>query len=379
MYGKKKDSMTGHSSGLLKMERYTKEERVFIVAQYFKNNESLAATVRNFRTKYGRNSNLTSSTVKRLIKRFKDTGSICDLTHPGRPSTSRSKQNIEAVRDSVVENPETSIRHRSQELNIYSSSLQRILTKDLHLHPYKVQLSQELKHTDHAQRREFVEWILEQQQVDANFSHKIIFSDEAHFHLDGFVNRRNCRIWGSENPRTIVEKQMHPERVTVWCGFWAGGIIGPFFFENATGEAITVNAARYRDMIMRFLVPKLQDVDVNDMWFQQDGATCHTTRETIQLLHESFPGRVISRFGDQNWPPRSCDLTPLDFFLWGFLKSKVYAIKPTTTLALKEEIERCINEIQPHLCKKVIENFDDRMRMCKQSHGGHLPDMLFHT
>ncbi|EFN79524.1 hypothetical protein EAI_06736, partial [Harpegnathos saltator] len=118
---------------------------------------------------------------------------------------------------------------------------------------------------------------------------KIIFSDEAHFHLDGLVNRQNCRIWGSENPRVIVEKQMHPQRVTVWCGFWAGGIIGPFFFKNAAGQAITVNGARYRDMIIQFFVPKLQDMDVDDMWFQQDGATCHTARETIQLLHKSFP------------------------------------------------------------------------------------------
>ncbi|KYN44692.1 hypothetical protein ALC56_00687, partial [Trachymyrmex septentrionalis] len=62
-------------------------------------------------------------------------------------------------------------------------------------------------------------------------------------------------------------------------------------------------------------------------------------------------------------PPRSCDLTPLDFFLWGYLKSQVYVNKPTTTRALKEEIQRCINEIQPHLCKMVMENFDKRFMM----------------
>ena len=58
---------------------------------------------------------------------------------------------------------------------------------------------------------------------------------------------------------------------------------------------------------------KLLDMDVDYMWFQQDGATCHPARETIQLLHRSFSGSVISRFGDENWPARSCDLTPLDF------------------------------------------------------------------
>ena len=55
---------------------------------------------------------------------------------------------------------------------------------------------------------------------------------------------KNCRIWDSENPCVISEKQMHPQRVTVWCGFWAGGIIGPYFFEN---DAATVNGVQYRD------------------------------------------------------------------------------------------------------------------------------------
>ncbi|XP_018359883.1 PREDICTED: uncharacterized protein LOC108759083 [Trachymyrmex cornetzi] len=131
-------------------------------------------------------------------------------------------------------------------------------------------------------------------------------------------------------------------------------------------------------MITEFFLPKLDDIDVDDMWFQQDGATCHTARETIQLLHETFPGRVLSRFGDQNWPPRSCDLTPLDFFLWSYLKSKVYVNKPTITRALQEEIKRCTNEIQPQLCREVMKNFDKRVRMCQQNRGGHLPDVLFH-
>ena len=111
------------------------------------------------------------------------------------------------MRESVIESPGTSIRRRGKELQISRSSLQRILTADLRLHAYKVQLTQELKPNDHAQRRAFVEWIIEHQQVDADFSSKIILSDEAHFHLDGFVNRQNCRIWGSENPHVTVEKK----------------------------------------------------------------------------------------------------------------------------------------------------------------------------
>ena len=97
----------------------------------------------------------------------------------------------------------------------------------------------------------------------------------------------------------ISEKQIDPQRVIVWCAFWAGGIIGLYFFENEAGQTATVNDARYRDTIIQFFLPKLDDTDMANMWFQQ-GGTCHIANETIQLLHETFPGHVLSRFSDQN-------------------------------------------------------------------------------
>ena len=132
---------------------------------------------------------------------------------------------------------------------------------------------------------------------------------------------------------------MHPQRVTVWCGFWYGGIIGPFFFENEQGAAVTVNGERYRAMLNEFLFPKIEEDDMDDIWFQQDGATCHTANVTIDLLRTVFENRIISRNSDVNWPPRSCDLTPLDYFLWGAVKDKCYANHPETIEALKHEIE----------------------------------------
>ena len=91
---------------------------------------------------------------------------------------------------------------------------------------------------------------------------------------------------------------MHSQRVTVWCGFWSGGIIGPYSFENEAGHSVTVNGERYRDMLTDFLWPQLEDLDLDLLWFQQDGATCHTSHETIALLRTRFGNRVISRFGD---------------------------------------------------------------------------------
>ncbi|GFX94026.1 uncharacterized protein TNCV_3413881 [Trichonephila clavipes] len=68
------------------------------------------------------------------------------------------------------------------------------------------------------------------------FYKRILFSDEAHFWLNGYVNKQNCRIWIEANPQVYVETPLHPEKLTVWCTLWAGGIIGPYFFKNDEGQ-----------------------------------------------------------------------------------------------------------------------------------------------
>jgi hypothetical protein len=118
-----------------------------------------------------------------------------DIKLPARCCTGLSLDNIATVSESVAESPGTSLRHHSQQLDIPRSTMQQILTKDLHLHAYKIQLMQELKPTDHVQRREFVNWVLENQKLDSNFSKKIIFSNMAHFQPYGYLNTQKCQIW----------------------------------------------------------------------------------------------------------------------------------------------------------------------------------------
>ncbi|GFW29254.1 uncharacterized protein TNCV_741961 [Trichonephila clavipes] len=127
--------------------------------------------------------------------------------------------------------------------------------------------------------------------------------------------------------KCMSKPPLHPEKLNVWCALRAGGIIGPYFFKNDEGHNVTVNGDGYRAMITNLFIPELNNHDVQELWFQQDGATCHTARATINLLKGTFGDRLISRFGPVNWPPRSCDLTPLDYFLWGYVKSLVYADK----------------------------------------------------
>ncbi|GFV78328.1 transposable element Tc3 transposase [Trichonephila clavipes] len=137
-----------------------------------------------------------------------------------------------------------------------------------------------------------------------------------------------------------------------------------------------VNGDRYRAMITNFFIPELNNHDVQELWFQQDGATCHTARATIDLLKDTFGDRLISRFGPVNWPPKSGDLTPLGYFLWGYVKSLVYADKPQTLDHL-EDICRVIADIRPQMLEKVIENWTSRLDYVRASRGRPMPEIIF--
>ena len=112
------------------------------------------------------------------------------------------------------------------------------------------------------------------------------------------------------------------------------------------------------------------------MFISNQTALCtNTSGEAIGLLREKFPGRVISRNGDYNWPPRSCDLTTLDFVLWGYVNDKVYGDTPQSIQELKKKIRAIIDEIVPQMCENAMENFMKRAWSCKRSRGGYINDI----
>lgn len=359
------------------MERLSPAQRLQIVQLFYENGRSTRNVFRALRATYGPHNRPTERTIRSTISKFETQFSLLDNTRPNRPHPARSEGNIGAVAESVHEDRELSIRRRSQQLGLSYSTTWRILRKDLSLKAYKIQLVQELKPTDLPNRFRFSRWALDKLAEDPLFSTKILFTDEAHFWLNGFVNKQNARIWGVEQPEEVQELPLNPEKTTVWCGLWAGGIIGPYFFKTEAGRNITVNGDRYRAMITDYLIPEIEARGLDEIWFQQDGATCHTARETMALLRERFGEQLISRFGPVNWPARSCDITPLDFFLWGYVKSKVYMDKPATIEALEANITRVIGQIPLEILIRVIENWNYRMDVVNRSRGQHLKEIIF--
>ena len=202
-------------------------------------------------------------------------------------------------------------------------------------------------------------------EEDDDYLKRVLFSDEATFHLNGVVNRHNARIWGSENPHAVFETVRDSPKLNVWCGLMHNNIIGPFFFSETT---ITANT--YLDMWQLFVVPQIQDIP--DLIFQQDGAPPHWGLAVRAYLDTTYPGRWIGRGGPINWPPRSPDITPLDFFLWGYVKDQVYQTPVNDIAALRRRITDVITSIPHEMLTNTWVELDYRLDILRATKGAHV-------
>ena len=141
---------------------------------------------------------------------------------------------------------------------------------------------------------------------------------------------------------------------------------------------MTVTKKRYVEVLKTFkrelqtFFPSL----MSKFWFKLDGASSHTSNLSRDWLKENFGGRVISLKTDMEWAPFSPDLSPPDFFLWGYLKNRVYAGKPRTITELKEAIREEMRAITNSVCKNVMDNLVLCLKKCTELNGGHLEHML---
>ena len=139
--------------------------------------------------------------------------------------------------------------------------VRRILHFDLKFHPCKMMIVQELQERDYENRKTCSENLLK----NLSDNSVLITSDEAYFHLSGFVNKQNFRYWSDQNPLNVMEKPLHSKRVTVWCAVANFDVWGSYFFEE-DNNCVTVNSTRYCEMLLNFLKPKLPSLQSKDVW-----------------------------------------------------------------------------------------------------------------
>lgn len=289
-----------------------------------------------------------------------------------------TEENIQRAQQLFEEKDDTSIRRGAQQLGISKSRLQDIVRHKIDFYPYKIQLYQQLTDHDVERRFNFANVMIEKIERWELDPTMIWFTDEAHFHLRGFVNKQNWRHWGSENPHIAVAKPLHSERVTVWCALSSTSIIGPIFIEG------NVTAEKYKRILEDNFLPEIRRLRrVRGYWFQQDGARPHRTAEVFDSLIDTFGNRIIGldierhTEGGIEWPPYSPDITPLDYFLWGYLKDRVFSTAPDTIDELKLAIKREVEGIRSEVLKRVIDSFQARLHHLITTGGGNFEN-LFH-
>ena len=139
----------------------------------------------------------------------------------------------------------------------------------------------------------------------------IHFTDEAQFLLSGHVNKQNMWIWGSENPHASIETPKSRKKVMVWCAVTEDKIIGAYFLRKM-GRIARCMGYVIRRCSLHTTSPMLRDTVI---W----GKSPHIATPVLDLLKKNF--------SDHFWPPLTIlsRFKPLRFYLWGYLKSKVYS------------------------------------------------------
>jgi hypothetical protein len=238
-----------------------------------------------------------------MIKKFRKTGSLLDKNR-NRQRPAVTPGILQDIQTAITRSPQKSFWKLSAQTGISLGSAHTAVRKMLKFYSYRMQVFHELIPGDNAKRVNYCRWFKNLIRGNIGVLDQVFFTDKAWFHLSAYVNSQNYRTWKTENPHNYTESPFHPQKIGVWCAISRCQIIGPLFFETS------INAGAYQELIQQFIA--LLKVDERNCWFQQDSATAHTAASTMEILHEFFSEKLLSK---GLWPPRSPDLTSPDFFL----------------------------------------------------------------
>lgn len=247
------------------------------------------------------------------------------------------------------------------------------LWKRYGLHPFHHRKVQGLIENDGLARVTYCQRINQKLVEDPGFLDKVLWTDESMFTREGVFNSHNQHMWAEENPHSKrVNSYQHKFSINMWAGIIGSKLIGPIIFPNR------LNSIYYLNFLSNELNELLEDVDLETrrtMWFQHDGCPAHFGNAVKQWLNQNYPDRWIGRGSNVlAWPARSPDLTPLDFFLWGTLKEKVYSRPVNTREELLLRITTASEEIKDNFTN-LNNEIRLRMNLCVQNNGSHFENL----
>lgn len=270
--------------------------------------------------------------------------------------------------------PQASTREISRECNVSLGSVKRIL-KSEKLHPYRFSVGHALHAGDSIRRMQFCQFVLNQIQMNEDFPRQILWTDECTFTNNGIFNRHNEHTWARRNP--FLRRNIHHQiryTINVWCGILNTNIIGPYFIDGA------LNGEKYRHFLEFELSSLLDDIPLRDRlnckYFQQDGAPAHNSQVAMRFLKNKFCNNVIATNTSIRWPARSPDLSPLDFFLWGYLKDRIYSNPIDSVENLRERIILECAAITADNLNAVMQTIKKRYQKCLECNGEAFEHLL---
>lgn len=298
-----------------------------------------------------------------LIKRFESNGGNAKQENKGSRRGIPDKD-VKLVEQYFLDNKESHLREASRVLGMSVTKIWIILRKVLRWKAYTPHVSACLSQANTEARRKSAEWFLAHDSLF--FEEKVIWTDEKYFVLNQGPNKSINKIWAPSNPYVDVQcKTQSQQKIMCWVGLYAGKVIGPFWIETKMDNHV------YNDLMREEIWPQLrQQAQRKQLWYMQDGATCHTTENNLSFLKQKFSGRLISNKSEVPWPPSSPDCNPLDFFFWGYVMQHVYRIKPTSIADLKAVVEDFVESIDPAIIRKACASARKRFEMMMLENGG---------
>ena len=248
------------------------------------------------------------------------------------------------------------------------------------LYPYQMIRRHELFPVDHARRLAFCNWFLER---PPRFLESLVIGDEACFCMNSSLSTHNILQYAPRGEKPVefsYEKKDCRQKLTVWIGMIGDGTLsGPFFFQQ------NINGERYLQMINDQIVPVLDEGErfrrqqngrFRHLWWAQDGAPLHRSRDVMARLQELFGDRIVALNQPVEWPPRSPDLTPWTSSCGGTFKAKVVQSPPANLIELQERITREANDLREdrQLLCRVFRGMLHRAEKCLERRGGHVED-----
>ena len=171
---------------------------------------------------------------------------------------------------------------------------------------------------------------------------------------------------GIRKPHVNRELQRDSTKVNVWCGIMCNRIIRPFCFHEAS-----ITADVYLVFLTEYVAPQLIEFQPTNI-FQHDGASPHWGLHVREFLNETFPNRWIGRDGPIPWPSRSPDITPLDFFLWGYVKDIVYKTKVRDIDDLKQRISNAMTTIDEAMLQRTWQEIEYRLDVLRATNAARI-------